>query len=321
MTLEADLIVDRRRLRGQVSRWRLIAFLTLGLLVFGLGWLVAGKPGYGGERDHIARLSLTGLVTYDRTFIRLLDSIADNNHVKGLILQIDSPGGSTAGSEAIYIAIRRVAEKKPVVGVIGTLGASGAYVAALATDHVVAAQTSLVGSIGVLIQWTEFDQAMKTLGLRFQEVKTSPLKASPNGFEPASDEAKAALRAIIDDSYRWFTNLVTERRGLADEALARVSDGRVFTGRQALDLKLVDELGDNKTARAWLASDKKLPASLPEQEYRPRRDTIASYLGFSLGGLAEALGLPGDLAQRLDGTQPRLDGLISVWHAGNATVQ
>lgn len=318
MTVEADLIVDRRRLRRQVSRWRALAFLALGLMVAGLGWLAAGRPGTSLGQDHIARVALGGLVTYDRPYIALLDSLADNKLVKGVVLRIDSPGGSTAGSEAIYDALRRIAERKPVVAVVGTLGASGAYVAALASDHIVSAQTSLVGSIGVLIQWAEFDQAMKTLGVKFQEVKTSPLKASPNGFEPASEEAKAALKALIDDSYKWFTGLVKERRGLKDDELKQVSDGRVFTGRQALDLKLVDELGDEKTARAWLAKEKNLALRLPVRNYQPQRDNLSSYFGFSASHLAARaganLGLPAWLIHLFDEETPHLDGLVSVWH-------
>lgn len=321
MSLEADLIVDRRKLRGMVSRWRLIAFVSLGVVVLALGWVLAGKPGTGGAQDHIARISLAGLVTYDRPFIRMLDRVAQNDRIKGVLLQIDSPGGSTAGSEAVYSAIRRVSEKKPVVAVVGTLGASGAYVAALASDRIVAAQTSLVGSIGVLIQWAEFDQAIRTLGVRFQEIKTSPLKASPNGFEPASDEAKAALRALIDDSYKWFTGLVKERRTMSDEALALVADGRVFTGRQALELRLVDQLGDDKTARAWLAAERKLGLGLPERDYKPRRDTFSSLIGVTFANFASSLGLPEWIAQAFQDVPARLDGMVSVWHPNSLSTR
>ena len=314
MALEADLIVDRRRLRSQVSRWRFLALAILAAALLATGWVAAGRPGGDNTGDHIARVSLNGLITYDRPFIRVLEQVADNPSAKALMLLIDSPGGSTAGSEAIYIALRRVAEKKPVIAVVGTLGASGAYVAALASDRIFAAQTSLVGSIGVLIQWAEFDQAMKTLGVRFQEVKTSPLKASPNGYEPASDEAKAALRSIIDDSYKWFTALVRDRRQMDDATVAAVSDGRVFTGRQALDLRLVDQLGDGKVARMWLSRERSLPETLAERDYRPRRDTVASFIGFSAARAVAALGLPEWVSHLFDDAAPRLDGLVSVWH-------
>lgn len=314
MALEADLIVDRRRLRSQVSRWRFLALAILAVALLATGWVIAKRPGSTTTSDHIARVSLNGLITYDRPFIRVLEQVADNPKAKALMLMIDSPGGSTAGSEAIYTALRRVAEKKPVIAVVGTLGASGAYVAALASDRIFAAQTSLVGSIGVLIQWAEFDQAMKSLGVRFQEVKTSPLKASPNGYEPASEEARAALRSIIDDSYKWFTALVKDRRQMDDAAVATVSDGRVFTGRQALDLRLVDQLGDGKVARMWLSSEKSLPETLAERDYRPQRDTVASFFGFSAARVAAVLGLPEWMNRILDDAAPRLDGLVSVWH-------
>ena len=314
MTLDADLIVDRRRLRRLLTRWRLMAFVSLALGASVLGWAIAGPPGFAPQTDHVARVSLAGFITYDRPFIAMLDRVANNERVKGVVLQIDSPGGSTAGSEALYNAIRRVAEKKPVVAVVGTLGASGAYVAALATDRIIAGQTSLVGSIGVLIQWTELDQALRTLGVKVQEIKTSPLKAAPNGYEPASDDAKAALRALIGDSYKWFTELVKERRGLVDDALTTVTDGRVFTGRQALDLRLIDQLGDEKGARAWLADSKKIPTTLPLTDYKPVRDSVASFLGVNVSAILTWLGLPQALSDTLFAAPQRLDGLVSVWH-------
>lgn len=315
MSLDADLIVDRRRLRNSLTRWRIIGIVAfIGLAIAGAALLPGtGSIGMAGQ-PHIARVAVSGMITYDRPLIRTLDRVAENTHIKAVILQIDSPGGSTAGSEALYAAIRRVAEKKPVVGVIGTLGASGAYVAAIGTDHIVASQTSLVGSIGVLIQWTEFDKLMQTVGVRMQEIKTSPLKAAPNGFDPASPEARAALQGAVDDTFGWFKALVKERRGMSDAELARVTDGRIFTGNQALKLKLMDQIGDEKTAIAWLTDVKKLGKSLKVQEYKPQRDNVPSFLGAFAGAAARMLGLPAGLFDERALAEPRLDGMVSVWH-------
>ena len=148
----------------------------------------------------------------------------------------------------------RLKAKKPLVVVVEGLAASGGYITAIAADHIVAQQSSLVGSIGVLFQFPNFTELMKTVGVKVEEVKSSPLKAAPNGFEPTSPEARAALDALVKDSYAWFRGLVKERRGMDDALLEKVADGRVFTGRQAVELKLIDQLGDEKAAVAWLVA-------------------------------------------------------------------
>jgi protease-4 len=317
MALEADLIVDRRRLRRRLTFWRVAGVAAAIVAVLALGALGASRAGLlPATGQHVARVALSGFVTYDRPLIRALERVADNDRARALVLQIDSPGGSVTGSEALYAAIRRVAEKKPVVAVVGTLGASGAYIAALGADHIVSGETSLVGSVGVIVQWADVAQLLRTLGIQFHEVKTSPLKASPNPFEPPSEEARAALRALVGDSYAWFTNLVGTRRRLEGERLREVSDGRVFTGRQAIGLGLVDSLGDERAARAWLARERNVAADLAVRDYRPRRDRLPGFLDVALATVGERLGLPGAWLPQLASAEARLDGLVSVWHPG-----
>ena len=199
-------------------------------------------------------------------------------------MHINSPGGTTAGSEQLYDALVRLKAKKPVVVVVEGLAASGGYITAIAADHIVAKQSSLVGSIGVLFQFPNFTELMKTVGVKVEEVKSSPLKAAPNGFEPTSPEARAALDALVKDSYAWFRGLVKERRGMDDALLEKVADGRVFTGRQAVELKLIDQLGDEKTAVAWLVAEKKIKSDLPVRDFKLesalRRPDFPAYGGF-----------------------------------------
>ncbi len=183
-------------------------------------------------------------------------------------MHINSPGGTTAGSEQLYDALVRLKAKKPLVVVVEGLAASGGYIGALAADHIIAQQSSLVGSIGVLFQFPNFTELMKTVGVKVEEVKSSPLKAAPNGFEPTSPEARAALDALVKDSYAWFRGLVKARRGMDEALLEKVADGRVFTGRQAVELKLIDQLGDEKTAVAWLVAEKKIKSDLPVRDFK-----------------------------------------------------
>ncbi len=150
------------------------------------------------------------------------------------------------------------------------MAASGGYITALAADHIVAQQTSLVGSIGVLFQFPNVADLLDKIGVKVESVKSTPLKAAPDGYEPTSPEARAALESIIKDSYAWFRGIVQDRRHLTDAELQTVADGRVFTGHQGIDNKLIDELGDERTAIAWLAKEKNVDAKLPVRDYRLR---------------------------------------------------
>jgi len=205
--------------------------------------------------------------------------------------------------------------------VVDGLAASGGYIAAIAGDYIVAGETSLVGSIGVLFQYPNFGEALKSLGIKMEEIKSSPLKAAPNGFEPTSPEARAAIEAIVMDSYAWFRDLVKSRRNLDDAMLERVADGRVFTGRQGVGLKLVDELGDERTAIAWLAREKNIDAKTPVQDFRLRdRFGDLSFLHTIAVVSLEAVGL-GSFARHVEEwgavqaiERLNLDGLLALWH-------
>ena len=195
--------------------------------------------------------------------------------------------------------------------VVDGLAASGGYIAAMSADHIVAQGTSLVGSIGVLFQYPNFTDLLKTIGVKVEEIKSSPLKAAPNGYEPTSPEARAAIEALVKDSYAWFRGMVRDRRHMDDATLERVADGRVFTGRQGVELKLVDEIGNEQTAIDWLAKEKGLEgrhagarlaaqAALRRPHHAASRDQGRARSGGSRLARAErieALGLgPGDRA-------------------------
>ena len=256
---EADFLVDRRLLRRKLTFWRVALFALLAALLIGVGVHYAGGDGAPGGGRHIARLAIEGVITGDKDTLKLIKDIGESRSAEALIVTIESPGGTTTGAEKLYKELRLVAEKKPVVAVIGTVAASGGYIAALGTDRIFAEGNSLVGSIGVLFQFPNFSKLLDTVGVAFESVKSSPLKAAPSGVEPTSPEARAALAALVTDSFDWFKGLVKERRHLDDRQVARVSDGRVFTGRQGIDLSLVDALGGEREAIAWLEQEKRSP--------------------------------------------------------------
>ena len=319
MSLDADVIVDRRRMQRKVTFWRVTAVVVAVLAVAALA--VTFGPGRtliepGG---HVARITITGLIRGNQDRVEALDRLGRSSAL-AVIVHVDTPGGTTAGSEQLFDSLRRLQAKKPMVVVVDGLAASGGYIAAMAADHIIAHDTSLVGSIGVLFQYPNFTDVLKTIGIKVEEVKSSPLKAAPNGFEPTSPEARAAIAAIVMDSYAWFKGLVKDRRQLDDAQLAKVADGRVFTGRQAIDLKLVDSLGNEKDALAWLEKEKKVPANTPVRDYslQPRFGEL-SFLHVA-SWTFNAMGLSA-VAQRIEEwgavqavERLNLDGLLALWH-------
>jgi protease IV len=327
MSLDADTIVDRRRMRRKLTFWRAFAvLLAIGVVLAVVAALRAPGEGVlpGATGASISRVTITGLIRSDRERVEALERLGKSSS-KGVIVHLNSPGGTTAGSEELHDSLRRLSEQKPMAVVVDGLAASGGYIAALAADHIVAGETSLVGSIGVLFQFPNFAQALKTLGIQVEEIKSSPLKAAPNGFEPTSPEARAAIEAIVMDSYAWFRDLVKTRRHLDDAMLQQVADGRVFTGRQGVPLHLVDELGDERTAVAWLAKEKNIDPKTPVRDFQLRdRFSDLPFLHTAAAVVLEAAGLR-TFARRIEdwGTvqtidRLNLDGLLALWHPSAA---
>jgi protease IV len=324
MSLDADLIVDRRRMRRKLSFWRVATIVLIVLGIAGAAALSANRNYGFGVRPYIARLTISGLIRGDQYRTEQLDRLARSSLARAVIVHVDSPGGTTAGSEQLFNALARVREKKPLVVVVDSLAASGGYITALSGDHIVAQQTSLVGSIGVLFQFPNVGDLLGKLGVKMESVKSTPLKAAPDGFEPTSPEARAALDSIIQDSYAWFKAIVRERRHLDDAQLQTAADGRVFTGHQAIDLKLVDELGDERTALAWLGKEKKVDTNLPVRDYDLHsRFSDLTFLHAAALALLDAVGL-NTLAERLELSTAgamqgfNLDGLLAVWHPADS---
>ncbi|HZO48094.1 MAG TPA: signal peptide peptidase SppA [Xanthobacteraceae bacterium] len=324
MSLDADTIVDRRRMRRKLTLWRVFAVLLAIIAVVAVG-VALRAPGSGmltgaTATGAIARVTITGLIRTDRQRTEALERLSKSG-AKAVIVHINSPGGTTSGSEELYDSLMRLRASKPTVIVVDGLAASGGYIAALGGDHIIASDTALVGSIGVLFQYPNVSDLLKTIGVQVETIKSSPLKAAPSGFEPTSPEARKAVEDIVMDSYAWFKELVQKRRGIDDELLAKVSDGRVFTGRQGLTLKLVDELGSERTAVAWLAKEKKIDPQTPVRDFRLRdRFGDLPFLHTAALTLLDGVGL-GSVARRFESLgavqameRLNLDGLLALWH-------
>jgi protease-4 len=301
---EADLLVDRRRLKRQVSLWRLAAILVL------LGASLAaayhlGEPRWG--RGHVGRLAVSGVITDDAARLRTLRELAEDGRVKALLLRIDSPGGTVVASEELYRQVRVIAERIPVVAVLGQTAASGGYMVALGADRIVAREGTVTGSIGVLMQTADVSGLLRKLGVSMEQIRSVPLKAVPNPLEPLTDEGRRAVREIIEDMHAMFVGMVAERRRLDADRALRVSDGRVYTGRQALPLGLVDELGGEDAALDWLAKERGVPRDMPVRDVRVSRPG-EGWRDLSSRALSALTG-KSYLPERLT-----IDGLVALWH-------
>ncbi|AJY48376.1 signal peptide peptidase SppA [Martelella endophytica] len=304
-------ILERRRLRRRVGWWRAVAIIIAVVLV-ALVYRVYAGPSSALGRPHIAELSINGLVVDDEIMLETIREIGDDPSARALIVSLSTGGGTTYGGEVLYKAIRAVAEKKPVVSEIRGEAASAGYMIALAGDRIFAGNTSITGSIGVLFMYPQAKELLDKLGVSVDAVKSAPLKAEPSPFTDASPEAQDMVRALVMDTYDWFVDLVAERRAMPREAAFALADGRILTGRQALEAGLIDEIGNRDDIRAFLA-DQGVDGDLEIRSWDGvNRDEFGFNLAWVAGRALETLGLGGFLRPDMLEQLGLVDGLLSV---------
>jgi protease-4 len=301
----AHAIPAASALRRSRFRWRILAFVALVVAILAVGARYATENGLSGEQ--IARVVIDGTITTDPTRLRTLETLGDDATVKAVVVAINSPGGTTAGGEELYDALTKLRAKKPVVAYINELGASAAYMTAIAADRIFARRLSIVASIGVLFQTYNAGKLMETIGIGADKVASGPLKAEPAIDHPMTPEVRASLQSLVDDSFSWFVDQVAQRRGLTRAQVLPLADGRVMTGNQGIENKLIDEVGGETEAVAWFEKSKGIKAGLPVVTWYPNGGPGLPNIGKWLGGEARAaLGLPAD-------SPVLLDGLVSLW--------
>jgi protease IV len=308
-TADIERIFDRERIRKSRKRWRIFGILALLALIGSLVWQFRGEAPRG---DHIARLRIDGMITGDEPTLDLVRRIAEAKNVKGLIIRIDSPGGTTSGSEALYEEIRKVAKDKPVAAVMDTVAASGGYITAIAADHIVARGNTITGSIGVIFTFPEVSKLLDTLGVKFEEIKSGDLKAEPTPYKPISEKARQVSTLMVQDAFDWFIGLVAERRKMTETRARFLADGRVYTGRQALKEGLIDKIGGEEEAIAWLETEKKLAKDLDVVDWANRPSLDPTGLGFAAGD--QILSILGLKPLKTVADRAKLDGLLVLWH-------
>ena len=304
MQPQSDLLSDRKRLKRHLSNWRAFALVV----VFGMAALhfsgIGAHGKHGLSMDYIAQINIEDVMTDDAKRDQMMEDIRDDDHAKALIVQFNSPGGTTVGGEDIYLQLKEIAKKKPVVGVMRTLCASACFMASLGTDHVVAREGTLTGSIGVLLQSVEISGLLDKVGIAPVTIKSGPMKDVPDLAEPMTPDQRKIVSEVVMDAYDHFVRLIVDRRKMTDEQVRKLADGRVYTGNQALKLNLIDGIGGTDEAKQWLASEKKINTKLDIREIQPETEDDSL-----LGQLSQTTGI-----KIFSRNAVGLDGLVSIWH-------
>ncbi len=242
---------------SRIGLWIVIgggAFFLFVLAVFTLVYLTLRSPSevteYGGGGGKIAVVDLDGVILSPESTVRELKRFADDSSVKAIILHVNTPGGTVAGSEEIYRAVRRIRDdkKKPIVASIGIVGASGGYYISAATNKIFANDGSIVGSIGVIGEYLNYGDLLRWAKLQVETLKTGEFKDTGNPARPLTPAERTYLQGILNNMLGQFVQAVADGRKLKVEDVRAIADGKVWTGQQALGLHLVDQIGDFQTA-------------------------------------------------------------------------
>jgi protease IV len=319
MTLDSDILIDRRRLKRRLTVWRILAILAIVAAAYFAAARTDREPLSVLGQDHIARIAVSGFIGESQRRHELLESVRKNSNVKAVILTVNSPGGTTAGGEALYEDLRELSKAKPVAAIFGTAATSAAYLAGIATDYIVARGNTITGSVGVIFQWAEVSDLLSKLGVKVDEVRSGPLKAQPSPFSPANEDAKRLTEELVKESQAWFVGLVSERRKAVGASLDDIKTGKIYTGRQALQIGLIDAIGDEQTAIKWFTDVRKVTPALEVRNWKPKSSSEFGWFRSTFAGLAARLGLgvfaSEDLLSGLEALKDRpLDGLFSIWH-------
>ncbi|AVP87382.1 signal peptide peptidase SppA [Candidatus Phycorickettsia trachydisci] len=265
--MRPDYFIERKKLKQKITYFKIASVILIALMLSLGKSMLSDKKSFNSipflrPSAYIGAVYIDGVIMEDKDREKILEEIAENNKVKALIVHINSGGGSVAGSEQLYKALREISKHKPVVAMLDGIAASGGYMTALGADYIFARPATLTGSIGVIGQNFEVTELAKKWGVQFNTLKSSPLKAVPNWFEKLTPEGEKANMAVINDMYDYFVNMVIERRQIPKEEVLKIADGRIYTGRQAQAMKLVDKVGFKDDALKWLQEEKKIDPKL-----------------------------------------------------------
>ena len=296
--------------RRRLFLWRIFSFL----LAMSLLYIFFNNPKTNiSSQPHIANYTISGLLVDADQILEDLEYLEFEDNVRAIIITVDSPGGTTVSAEEIFLKIRSISSNKPIVVVMKNIATSGAYLFSIGADRIFARENTITGSVGVLLQWARIDQGLEKLGIEMKEVKSGKLKAEPDLFGESDEEAMALTQKIVDETYTWFLNLVKERRKVEDDAISQISDGRIFTGRQALELNLIDEIGGNREAKFWLIENREINTDLEILIYDQNKSN--NFIELSVAKVMDYFNINSSYGDRLKKNLSliNIDGLLSIW--------
>ncbi|APG30490.1 Signal peptide peptidase sppA [Granulibacter bethesdensis] len=305
---DQDWLIDRHHLKRRLLLWRLV---TIGLLVLVLGGLALVRVSHAVvSGPHLTRIRISGIITYDRPLLEAISHAADDSSVKAVLLEINSPGGTVAGGEALHDALAQLAARKPLVTTMESVAASAGYMIAAPSARIFARQATLTGSIGVLMQSAELSGLLGKLGVGSNTIVSGPMKDQPSLTAPLSPEGRQMLQGIVNDMYDQFVTMVAQGRHMTPEHVRVLADGRPYTGRQALALGLVDQIGGEHDARVWLAKERQVPEDMPVRPLHESDGLRKHWFGGWLGSLENFVESKLSQSVSIDGAwalwQPRL---------------
>jgi len=204
------------------------------------------------KKPHIAKVTIDNIITQDSFRYEKLEELSQNKNTKAVIVFINSPGGTVVGGETLYKSIKNIAQQKPVISVMGEVATSAAYMASLGSNYIFAQEGTITGSVGVLVLSSEFTELAKKIGISTEVIKSGDLKASPSPLEKMTPKAREQMEKIVQEISKNFINLVKKERKLDNNKTQLISDGRIFTGQSALQIGLIDSIGNIKEAKEYL---------------------------------------------------------------------
>ncbi len=301
MPLSADTMLDRMQLKRKITRWRLLAvvFAVLAAIAY-VGDVI---PHSKLTKSHIARLTFNDVITDDREVYDMIDDVATDDSVKAVILWLDTPGGSAVAGEELYLRLKALSKQKPVVAVMRSVAASAGYMMACGTDQIFAREGTITGSIGVIIEAAEFTELAQKIGIKPIIVKSNNLKSTLSPLEKTTPESLAVVQKMINDMHGRFIDMVAESRKLPRNEVVTLADGRVYSGKNALELKLIDAIGGEDDAVKWLENNRKIAKNLEISDHDLHRPM--SFLEQASQSM---------FGKFFQNSGIKLDGLSALWH-------
>ncbi|EHD14184.1 signal peptide peptidase SppA, 36K type [Commensalibacter intestini A911] len=265
----------------------------------------------GRDSDHLVKLKIEGVIGSDVSKkVKLIDDALTDKTVKGMILYVNSPGGAVTGGEQLHDAILNFAQKKPVVVSMGGVAASAGYMISVPANRIFALNSTLTGSIGVIMQAPDISGLLDKVGITVDQLVSGPLKGQPSMVKPLSSQGREMLQGLIENFYDQFVVMVAHGRHMDVAKVKELGDGRPYSGQQAVKNGLVDQIGTEQDAKKWLTQYLKLPSDIKVIELKDKKSSkwFSRFLGEALGDSVN-----GFMHQVVYKNQENLDGAIAIW--------